>query len=431
MQLRVPKRYQSKARRRRGFLKRRSTWLFLFAVLASVAAYFILRNPVPFRAGATNFANNVGNEISQTRSEMFPDAPTATPDVRQDIVECENAYMLGDLNTVMEACQRALVGRPNDVELHHREAYTLVITSSLGQNTDRINEAIEIADLTILANPLAPEGYAVKAMALDWGRRHAEALPYALRALEIDPNHTMAKAHLGNIYRNLGRPELARPLLQEALEDVQNGSVTPETRAQAYRNYGRFLASSADADFDAALEAMQVARQAMPSHTYIAIEMSDIYLAQGQPNQQLEILENALQANPLDISLLSRLGDVYYNQGLTTPATDMYTRCLDRDPNFVNCLSPLGRIQYLTNRNYEIALGHFENAIENGSTNPYDWYLLGRSHYNLQQCQFAGDPLRRGYELLQEDIAADSPSPFVGIEDFVRAFRECGLPAPN
>lgn len=430
MQLRVPKRYQSKARRRRGIFQRRITWLFLLALVAGIGAYAVLQNPAPFRAGATNFASNIESEVNTARSQMFPEAPTATPDVRQDIVECENAYMLGDLNTVVEACQRALVGRPNDVELHYREAYTLVITSSLGQNTERINEAIEMADQTILANPQAPEGWAMKAMALDWGRQHEAALPYALRALEIDPNYVIAKAHLANIYRNLGRQELARPLILEAMEDLQNTTVAPETRAQVYRNYGRFLAS-VDANFEAALEAMQIARQAMPSHTYIAIEMSEIYFALGQPSQQLETLENALGSNPLDIALLSRLGDVYYNQGDTTQATDMYTRCLDRDPNFVNCLSPLGRIQYLTNQNYEVALDLFERAAENDTQNPYDWYLLGRSYYNLQQCQFAGEPLQRGYELLEADIDADNPSPFVGIEDFVRAFRECGLPAPN
>lgn len=431
MQLRVPKRYQTQ-RRRRGLFKRRSTWLLLFTIITGTVAYFVMQDPDPYRTSASNLASNISNELDAARADVFPEQPTATPDVRQDIVECENAYMLGDLITVMEACQRALVGRPNDVALHYREAYTLVITSSLGQNTERINEAIEMADMTILANPLAPEGWAVKAMALDWGRQHEEALPYALRALELNPDYVMAKAHLANIYRNLGRQELARPLIQEALEDVEQGGVDAETRAQVYRNYGRFIASVDGFEFfDAALAAMQEARQAMPSHTYIAIEMSDIYFSLNQPQQQLEILESALQANPLDISLLSRLGDAYFNQGDVIAATDMYTRCLDRDPDFVSCLSPLGRIQYLVNNNYEVALDLFTRSTENGSESAYDWFLLGRSYYQLQQCQFAGAPLQTGYDLLQEQQLEGFENGFVAAEDFIRAFRECGLPAPS
>lgn len=429
MQLRIPKRYQPNARRRRSLFRRRFTWLFLFTALGATLAYFMLQNPDPFRAGASNLAANMEDEIDGARDRMFPIQPTATPDVRGDIVECENAYALGDLNTVIEACERALVGRPNDVNLHYREAYTLVVTSSFGLDADRIAEALEMADRTILSNPESALGWTIKAMALDWSREHAMALPYALRALELDPNLIIAKAHLANIYRNLARPELARPLIEEALNDIRNPQpnqvIDNETRAQVYRNYGRFLAS-VDANFEDALTFMQLARDAMPSHTYIAIEMADLYVGLNQFDQQIALLENALDINPLDIALLSRLGDAYYNQAETGQATEMYTRCLNRDPEFIDCLSPLGRIQYLTFDNYQDSLRYLERATENGSANPYDWYLLGRSHWKLQQCQFAGEPLQIGYDLLVEQ----QENPFVAIDDFLRAFRECGLPPP-
>ena len=430
MQLRIPKRYQTNARRKRGLFRRRFTWLFLLTAIAVGVTYFILQNPDPFRARANNLASNMEGEFTGARDRMFPDEPTATPDVRGDIVECENAYTLGDLNTVLIACERALAGRPNDVALHYREAYTLVITSSFGLDTERINKALEMADRTILSSPESPLGWAIKGMALDWSREHALALSYMSRALELDPDLLIAKAHLANIYRNLNQPEQARALLNETLDEIRNPApgqvVDNETRAQVYRNYGRFLAS-VDANFEDALVYMQQARDAMPGHTYIAIEMANIYYGLGQVDQQIALLENALDINPLDISLLSTLGDAYYNLAQVPQAIEMYTRCLNRDPDFVDCLSPLGRIQFRTNQNYQDALRILQRSTDNGSTNPYDWFLLGRSYYNLQQCQLAFEPLQRGYELLLEQ----ETSIFVTIEDFLRAFRECGLPAPT
>lgn len=426
MQLRVPKKYLPNSKRRsKNLLQRRSFWLFLGTLVVVGLGYVIMQDPATFQAGASNFAANVSNEIGTLRADAFPDEPTPTLDVRNDVVACENAYLVGDLEDVIAYCSAALRGRPNDVELHFRVAYTLVITSSFGENQARIDSAIEIAKETITANPESPLGWIALAMALDWNLKHSLALPYAQRALEIDPNNIMAKATLANIYRNVGRPELAKSLLDEALTDISNRGADNETRAQVWRNYGRYLIS-VEANYEQALEAYQTARQIMPSHSYITIEIARTYNALGQPQQQIELLENALLTAPRDVALLSTLALAYFSVGDTTQALDLYSRCLDVNPRYLACVSPMGWLQYQVNNDYEESRDLLRLATEElGSVDPYDWYLLGRSYTQLGQCQLAEEPLRRSYELFLE-----FDSPYIAPENYQTAFAACNLSMP-
>lgn len=429
MQLRVPKRYQARKRNRELFKSKRVIWLFIIVVGLGGMAYMMLRDPEPFREGAGDMAGAVQDQVEQAREDMFPEEPTATPDVRGDRVECDNAYLVGNMERVIETCRRALLGNPNDVELHYRLAYTLVVTSSFGENTVRINEAIEIANRTIAANPESPLGYAVRAMALDWSGQFNLALGSVERALEIDPNSIIAKAHLSNIYRNLGQGELAQETIEEALVAVQANpeGVERETRAQVYRNYGRILFTIVG-ESELALEAYAEARRAMPSHTYITIEMADVYFyIGGDANIEtaFQLLLETLDVAPRDLILLERLGIFYVNQGQREDAIEMLTRCVEVAPDHSPCLSELGALQYFA-ENYALTVQHLGRATELGSTNPYDWYLLGRAYTRLSQCNLAEEPLREGYRLRQ-DIETER----VGLDNFIDAFRQCGLSEPS
>ncbi|NDJ87142.1 MAG: tetratricopeptide repeat protein, partial [Chloroflexi bacterium] len=433
MQLRVPKKYRPRKRQPRRLISGRVVWLFIFTFVMAGIAYAMLQNPDPFQDSASGMADSVADRVESVRADMFPEKPTATPDVRQEMIDCDNAYLVGDLQAVIDVCGAALPGRPNDVDLHYRIAYTLVVTSSRGENEARLEEALEMANQTIAADPQSEKGWAVKAMALDWSGEHNLALAAAQRALEINPNSVIAKTHLGNIYRNLGRPELAETSLTEAVQLLETPGVNNETRAQVYRNYGWYLYTTAN-DFEGALEAYTIARQAMPSHTYIAIEMADVYflLASIEPNgdeyrgEAFELLEDSLTTAPRDATLLAQLGSYRYREGQVEEAAEMFTRCLDVDPDYITCLSQLGWIQALTYNRYNQAIDYLSLATELGSTNPYDWYLLGRSYFRLQQCDLAAEPLRQGY-LLRQEVDSNQVFP----DDFITAFRECGLPTPQ
>jgi tetratricopeptide (TPR) repeat protein len=138
------------------------------------------------------------------------------------------------------------------------------------------------------------------------------------------------------------------------------------------------------------------------------------------------LLEETLDVAPRDLVLLETLGDYYINIGEADSGTEMFTRCVEVNPNYVPCLSRLGGLQYHYAANYALAIQYLSEATKLGSTAPEDWYLLGRAYARLSQCNLADEPLREGYRLRQE-IETDR----VGLDDFITAFRQCGLSEPS
>ncbi|MCI0713683.1 MAG: tetratricopeptide repeat protein [Chloroflexi bacterium] len=421
MQLRVPKKYQRS--RRRGLFRGPPRWLLRWLLIFGLAAlvYWLVQNPEEARTHAQNTYETVSSRVSNTRRDFFPDAPTPTPDVRTDLAECENAYLLGDFEEAIVACKIAITGRPNDVDLHYRLAHMMVITSDSGTNVERIEEAVDIADKAITAAPEDPRGYIIKAMALDWMREHNLALGPAERALEIDPDSILAKAVIANIYRNLEDYERAASTINEAIEQLEQlPDPDNELVAQVYRNYGRYLIDFAE--WEQAIEPYETAYDAMPTHSYIAIELaSQVYMSLDLYSQAIAVLERVRTNSPRDASVLYWLSILYSRQGESDSELEVLSICVDANANYVPCLSTLGQ-RLFWEQNYEQSLDMLERSTELGSDDPYDWFLLARLYYRNQRCDLAAEPLREGYAIRQ---STDSIQ--VGLDDFIRAGSDCNI----
>jgi tetratricopeptide (TPR) repeat protein len=421
MQLRVSKKYQPQRRRRRTIRPSGCFFKVLLLVALVGVALWLLTSPDDARDRVSNAANNIADEVGNRYEQAFPEQPTPTPDVRSDVICGENAYLRGDMEEAIECYREALAGRPNDVELHFRLAHTLIITSNRGEDQQRMQEALAVAERTINANPESSLGWAIKAMALDWTQQYGQALAAAERANELDPTSILTKAILANIYRNLGQPDRAQNTIDEAIETLERQEdPDPEVVAQVYRNYGILQASQGN--FEEAIEPFQVAYQAMPTHTYIAVELaSQVYWSLQQYTIATDLLESVRDSNPRDPLVLYWLATLYNLQGQADEAKQLLTLCVDSNPEYVPCLSNLGQLQYFSDE-YLLSRDNLERATEGGSEDPYDWYLLGRSLYRLQRCNEAIGPLRTGYELIQE-----TTSPQVDQSDFVTALRDCNV----
>lgn len=421
MQLRVPKKYQRS--RRRGPFGGPPRWLFRWLLIFGLAAlvYWLVQNPDEARTQAQNTYDTVSSQVSNTRRDFFPAAPTPTPDIRADLAECENAYLLGDFEEAIAACKIAITGRPNDVDLHYRLAHMMVITSDSGKNVERIEEAVDIADKAINAAPEDPRGYIIKAMALDWMREHNLALGPAERALEIDPDSILAKAVIANIYRNLEDYERAAATVNEAIEQLEQlPDPDKELVAQVYRNYGRYLVVFSE--WEQAIEPYEMAYEAMPTHSYIAIELASlVYMSLDLYTQAIAVLERVRTNSPRDASVLYWLAILYSRQGESDSELEVLSVCVDANADYLPCLSTLGQ-RLFWEQNYEQSLDLLERSTELGSTDPYDWFLLARLYYRNQRCDLAAEPLREGYKIRQED-----DSLLVGLDDFIRAGRDCNI----
>lgn len=428
LQLKTPKKYQPKGRRRHLFRSWR--WLRNLILIGILVAggYWIINNRELFRNAVGNVASQAGERVGEI--QISRPTPTPTPNVTGALAEAVSAYSLGDFDRAIDNYRVVISGNPNDVDSHYRLAYLLVITSSLGADEAKMQEALEVSEKTINANPEDPHGWAVRAMVLNWLDRPGEAIAYANVALELNPDFVEAKAYLAEAYQRsaLNNPRLvetsqsiAVATIDEAIEDLRRmGAASPETIAQVFRAKGWI--SEYQLDRDTAIEYYERALEAAPNLGYIALELALSYYANNQTEDGIALLKSALESNPRDTAILFRLGALYTNVGNGEEAQQSFQRCIEIDPDNYQCLSWLGGLRYAS-QSYAQAIPLLENAISNGSKDPIDWLQLGRSHFYLLRCDLAIPVLNEGYVMTADDPTTQ--------DKFADTLKDCGAALPQ
>jgi tetratricopeptide (TPR) repeat protein len=253
-------------------------------------------------------------------------------------------------------------------------------------------------------------------MALLWSEQFGPAVANALQALEINPNYVQAKAYLAEAYWRLDRDDLAVPTINEAVENLRAaGAASPETIAMVFRTQGYIAERRLDRE--TAIEAYERAREAAPTHSYIALELALSYFGAGQVDEAVDLLNQALDSNPGDTALMFQLGKIYINIGNAEESRQVLQRCVEADPNFPGCLSWLGGLQF-GQGNYPQAITSLERTIDNGSEDPDDWWQLGRSHTFMLRCDLAVPILREGYQRVEGNVELEAR--------FATGLRDCG-----
>lgn len=412
MYLRTPKRYRPGRRRRNLRLFSGRTVLTLLAISVLIfVGWLVWENQAVVRSTVQSESDRM-MAFAQTQVAPEP-TPTATPDLLVAQSGCTNAYRMGDLEEAIEQCRVLAESNPNDVDLHYRVTHMLIITSNFGRDAERIQDALRFAERAVNANPELPHGWAIRAMALDWNGDYGSALASALHAKSLDPSFAPTYAFLGEIYQDLGKYEIAMGYLEQALELDTSGIAVADT----FRNQGLWYSNQGF--WEDALQPYQAALQNAPTHTYIAIELANQYVALGQVDKAIEVLSGARERNPSDTDIMFSLATAYRREGSFERAYEYYRRCLDVDPDNVPCLSYLGGLQ-LSDGDFVTAIVNLERAIELGSQDPDDFIEVGRAHASMGRCDLAIPFLEEGYQLV---VANDDQQ---RIQQFTSALRSCG-----
>lgn len=411
MYLRTPKRYRPGRRRNlRLFSARTVIILFVIPVLV-YGGWLIWENQDTVR---TTVQSQTDRFMAEAQTQIAPrPTATSTPDVALAQSGCANAYRAGDLEEAIVQCRILADSNPNDIELHYRVAHMLIITSNFGRDAERIERAREFAERAVNANPEAPHGWAIRAMALDWSGDYGGALASALHAKALDDQFAPTYAFLGEIYQDLGQYEIAMGYLEQALELDTSGIAVADT----FRNQGLWYSNQGF--WERSLQPYQAALQNAPTHTYIAIELANNYVALDMIDKAIEVLSATRERNPSDTAVLFSLANAYTRNGDFERAYEHYRRCLDVDPDDVPCLSYLGGLQWLDG-DYVTASMTLERAINLGSRDPDDFYQLGHSHSSLGRCDLAIPYLEQGYQIVFEQQDQNR------IQRFNTALRACG-----
>jgi tetratricopeptide (TPR) repeat protein len=414
MYLRTPKRYRRQRRQLRLFSGRVVVTLLLIPLIAAMGWYFwnhqeeVRSSVLPELEG---FRDTVRTQVASAPT------PTATPDLLTAQSGCATAYQQGRLEEAIDQCKVLAEGRPNDVDLYYQITYLMVITSSFGSDTARLDEALAYAEQTINANPALPQGWAIRAMVFDWKGDLGRALASALQAKALDEQFAPTYAFLGEIYHDLGQDDIALSYLDRALE-LDTGGV-----AVAYTFRTRGLIYSSQGLFEDSIQPYQAAVKNAPNEGYIAVELANNYIALDQIDRAIQVLGSVLDGNPADTMVLFALAGAYWRNGSAEKAAEYYHRCLDVDPDNILCLSWLGGLQF-TDGDFATAIVNLERAIQLGSDDPSDFYQLGRSHASLGRCDQAVPYLQQGYQ-----IAVEVENERVR-QDIVSALQSCGMVVP-
>src|SRR5581483_5724609 len=175
--------------------------------------------------------------------------------------------------------------------------------------------------------------------------------------------------------------------------------------AAAYGNRGEY--------FNKAAEAYRAALKADPSATFIAEELSDLYIQSGRLREAVLDAEDALKQNPNDLNarrLLARIythliGDAQSNQidtDMVKKAVHQYQKITQPDPKDMDSWILLGRLKKLLMNSTE-ALAAYKKALDLDANNLDAMTGLATVYADLGDNKAAAELLRK--------VAEKDPNP--------------------
>jgi tetratricopeptide (TPR) repeat protein len=369
MYLRTPKRYQNRGRR---IFSLKWLWLYLLApvIIVPAALAFNYRN---------DLAPMIGGWITErlSRIQLNPPTPTATIPAADLQRIYGDSMRNGKINNALSALNGLIDNAPNDVFLHT----SLVRTTLLrGDPTDqrRLAQVVAAAEKAINANPELADGWIMKALALNESGDPRSALPYALRARDLNAEDPMLLAVTGRIYADLERFDDALPLVEQAIEAARNSRpLNTMALAFAYWVQGDILtATDGQLAQGAYEEAWRAAlTDASVPLNFIAYRLYFVYITQNRDSDVLRVLGQAAERDRDDDMNAYYVGQVYYRARNYEKARPAYAQCLDLNPDNLRCLRRMAQVYYQLN-SYLTAAEYAERAILKDTPEP-EAYLVG------------------------------------------------------
>ena len=172
------------------------------------------------------------------------------------------------------------------------------------------SDEIRIWSDVISKNPMKSRAYANIAIAYEARKMMKEAIAMNERAIERAPN-PIAYNSLGNIYRDLGRPDKAIEFFSAAI--IYNPGIVHlfNNRGIVYAQTGQY--DKAVADYTRALSLS-------PGYGEAYVNLGNAYDEMGRPARAIEAYTKAIRLNP-------RYAAAYYNRGITLNRTGNIAEC--------------------------------------------------------------------------------------------------------
>ena len=195
-------------------------------------------------------------------------------------------------------------------------------------------------------------------------------------------------------------PTPAQPDKATAYYEYSLGHLYAELAA-AYGNRGEYFSKAADA--------YRAALKADPSATFIAEELSDLYIQSGRLREAVLDAEDALKQNPNDLNSRRLLARIYTHligdqndSDMVKKAIEQYQKITEADPKDVDSWIMLGRLQKAIMNSTE-AMAAYKKALELDADNEDAMTGLSTVYADLGDNKAAAEMLRK--------VAEKDPNP--------------------
>jgi len=322
--------------------RRRIPWLRLLTLLALIGAgaYIVITVMEVIQEQSIGGAAYAPTPIPP---------PTPTPSPAIYIARAEDAYWAGDLETAIDAYQRALDIEPNQFDLY-------VELSRLLSFHAQPERGLEMAREALRRQPENARAWAVKCLAYDWLGSPVDAVSACQKAVTYDPTLPEAYAYLAEAYVDAGNWFAANSTIATALELGENNVDVLRNRAYLMEAQGSYTAA-----IGAYREALKLHDKL--AHLHMGIGRNANVL--GNWRLAIQAYTDAVEANPNHIPARARLGLLYLLIGDYNNAQIHLTQAINLDPTFGDAYSHLGSL-YFQQRNYEDAVEKLRLGIRYG-----------------------------------------------------------------
>ena len=216
----------------------------------------------------------------------------------------------------------------------------------------------------------------------------AEAAKAYEQILKLDPNHADSLHLLGMAAYQVGRPDMAVPLIQRAIEVNGREASYRSNLGTIFQSQG--LLAQAEAEYTRALELN-------PKQAETLGNLGSVLLAQGTLDKAVGCYRRALALKPSMAELHFHLGHALQLKGDLQKAVFCYEKALELKPNYAEAHSNLGST-FTALKKPERAAGHYRHAL---AIHPN----LVEAHNGLGVALFAQDQYEQAIQHYERALA--------------------------
>jgi tetratricopeptide (TPR) repeat protein len=428
-----PIRLKHSYRRRRS----RRGCLPLLALCGLLAGAALTRVQPPSTAAAVVPPAVSATPLPTTVTPTAAPAPTGlpTPNAASRYPQLIQALQAGRIEDAIAVLQAIPNPQPEDVKPLSMGVRLMLDHLYVVDATDfqmptvkaKMDAALDLADRAIQADPQAADGWAAKALALNWAYRSDEVFATIGYALYLSPNSPTVQAVQAEIEVERRHYDAARALLDAVIGSAQH-NLSALARAYYVRGNMEQILGHAQAAIDAYEAAWAIS--AMPYDAsdpwrvvppgYILYQLGPLYLFQDKSDLALKEYTAALAVDRQDAFLYYLRGRVYRFNGQRAEAEAEFRRCVLMDARQWRCWRNLGQLAYEGGQ-WAAAVQAIQPIVDDNSQISDDYYYLGAAAIELNQCGKARPLLEHGLERVQTATG----SPHWTADDFTAALRRC------